>query len=247
LPKQIENLIRMKKLCELTGVTRATVIYYISKGLIPKPIKSGRNMALYDQTHVKAIRIVKELQTKRYFPLAVIQDILAKKEADLTIEEKQMMVEVDGKFFLDQERDQKGAPLTARGLHTRTGVSLKEIRELERDGIIHSFKEGNNHCFDSDNIRLVECWAEIRALGFTKELNFTTNNTMGLYKDIVDRLTDEEARIMARNMQGKLQPQQIIKMVEQVIKPLTTIIEILHKRSIIETAARYAKQFRENS
>lgn len=240
MPKQDENLIRMKKLCELTGVTRATVLYYISKGLIPKPTKSGRNMALYDERHVQAIRIVKGLQNKRYFPLAVVHELLEKKTEEMTAEEKQMIEEVDGKVFLDQKW-QKKSPMTATQLQQKTGLSLAEIRELEKNGFIQSIQEGKKKYFKDEDIQLVECWAKIHSIGFLHKLGFTPTQTLNMYKEALDRLADQEAQLILNYMAGKVQPQSIIPMIEEALRPMTVILEILHKRSIVDIVAKYGE------
>jgi predicted DNA-binding transcriptional regulator AlpA len=41
-------VMRMKKLMEAAGVTKATVQFYVKEGLIPRPVKTYRNMAYYD-------------------------------------------------------------------------------------------------------------------------------------------------------------------------------------------------------
>lgn len=246
MPKHDEGLMRMKKLCELTGVTRATVLYYISKGLIPKPTKSGRNMALYDERHVQAIRVVKGLQNKRYFPLAVVQELLGKKTEDMTAEEKRMIEEVDGKVFLDQKWQTK-SPMTATQLHKKTGLSLAEIRELEKNGFIQSIQEGKQKYFKDEDIRLVECWAKIHSIGFLHEQGFTPTQTLRMYKDAIDRLCDQEALLILNNMAGKVQPQDLINMIEEALRPMTMLIEILHKRSIVEIVARYGQAVSLNS
>ena len=244
MDQQDNPLIRIKKLCELSGVTRATVKYYIAKGLIPKPIKSSRNMAYYDQTHLDAIRVVKQLQTKRFFPLSVIQGILEKDVEDLTIDEKRTLAEVEGKFFLNRETEQLG-PFTVQQLHEFTGVSLIDIRAMERDGVIQSFKKDGKKFFRDDNIRLVMCWREIRLLGFSPEIGYDTY-MMKLYKDTFERLTDEETKIASKRL-IKLPREQGIKMIEDIMAPLNTIFGILHRRCVLETVEKYAKQFRDQS
>ncbi|MGD0276281.1 MAG: MerR family transcriptional regulator [Syntrophales bacterium] len=246
MKKQEKNLLKMKQLCELSGVTRTTIKYYLAKGLLPEPIKSSRNMAYYNETHLNAIRIIKELQTKRFFPLSVIQDILGKKDGDLTIEEKRVLAEADGKFFIATENERKFGPLTTKQLHELTGVSLKEIREMENKGVIHSFQEGNKKYFKDDNVRLVACWAEIRSIGFSAKLGFNTS-VMNLYKEFSDRLTDEEAKIVLKLFAGKISPQQMVRMIEKVVVPLSITLDIFHRKSIVETTAKYAEQFRKLS
>ena len=36
---------RMKDLCELTGLPRQVIHFYIQQGLVPPGVKTGRNMA----------------------------------------------------------------------------------------------------------------------------------------------------------------------------------------------------------
>ena len=70
MENQEKKLFRMKHLRELTGLSRATVKYYIDFGLLPKPVMLNRNTAFYDESHLENIRIIKELQEKCYFPLS---------------------------------------------------------------------------------------------------------------------------------------------------------------------------------
>ena len=39
--------IKIKELVTKTGVTRATIYHYVREGLLPQPLKTSRNMALY--------------------------------------------------------------------------------------------------------------------------------------------------------------------------------------------------------
>ena len=75
--KDAENLMRIKKLSEETGVPRGTIKFYIKEGLIPRPIKTQLNMAYYNEKHLDAIRLVKELQSKRFLPLSIIKQIVS--------------------------------------------------------------------------------------------------------------------------------------------------------------------------
>ena len=38
-------MLKMKELMEATGVTKATILHYVKEGLLPEPVKTGRNMA----------------------------------------------------------------------------------------------------------------------------------------------------------------------------------------------------------
>ena len=47
--------IKIGELVRQAGVTRATVHHYVREGLLPQPIKTSRNMALYDPSCVERV------------------------------------------------------------------------------------------------------------------------------------------------------------------------------------------------
>ena len=47
-PSSGENespMLKMKEIMDATGVTKATILHYVKEGLLPEPVKTGRNMA----------------------------------------------------------------------------------------------------------------------------------------------------------------------------------------------------------
>jgi DNA-binding transcriptional MerR regulator len=245
MEKKIKNkLIRMKKLSEETGVPKGTIQFYIKEGLIPRPIKTHQNMAYYDENHLDAIRMIKELQSKRFLPLSVIRQIMGGKK-DLTIEELKTVFAMDGNLFKHLEEKPKIKPVMATKLCEWTGVPLKEIKELEKYGILHPSKKGNRMFYDEDDVRLVEIWAKVRKAGFTKALGFDTE-VVKILKDAIDGLVEEEARIVLRRIAGKVPPEKVVKMADDALQLGTTLMELLIRKAVLEFARKYAKQYRES-
>ena len=239
-----DKLMRMKKLSEKAGIPKGTIAFYIKEGLVPHPIKTKRNMAYYDEKHLNAIRLIKELQSKRFLPLSVIKQIIGRR-ADLTIEELQTVFHMDGKLFQHLKERPKIKPVTAKKLSEWTSVPLKEIRELEKYRILHPFKKGNQTFYDEDDVRIIELWAKVRAAGFTRELGFETS-VIKIIKDNIDGLVEEEARIVLRRITGKVPPDKVVKMVDDALQLGTAFMELLVKKSVLEFAERYARQFQES-
>ena len=52
---------RVSELAEKAGVTKRTIHYYISKGLLMPPNGEGINSA-YDDRHLERLKMIKELQ-----------------------------------------------------------------------------------------------------------------------------------------------------------------------------------------
>lgn len=63
------------ELARATGVSTATINFYMNKGLLPRPVKTGQTRALYDPSCVGLIRRIHDLKA-RGLPLAVIARVL---------------------------------------------------------------------------------------------------------------------------------------------------------------------------
>jgi len=60
------------ELSRLSGVARHTIHYYIKKGILHPPKKTGQTRAWYDAGHLKQLRKLKNVQREYRSPLAFI-------------------------------------------------------------------------------------------------------------------------------------------------------------------------------
>ena len=65
---------KVSELAEKAGVTKRTIHYYISKGLLLPPKGSGVN-SLYNDEHLQRILLIKKLQAE-YMPLNKIREYI---------------------------------------------------------------------------------------------------------------------------------------------------------------------------
>lgn len=70
------DLIRIGELARRSGVSIATLKFYLREGLIAPARKSGRTMSWYEPALVARLRTIKELQRRRFLPLDVIRELL---------------------------------------------------------------------------------------------------------------------------------------------------------------------------
>lgn len=66
----------MSELIERTGVSPATVRFYLTGGLLPAPMKLSANRFLYDERHVEVIRLIRILRERRGLSLDAISQLL---------------------------------------------------------------------------------------------------------------------------------------------------------------------------
>lgn len=65
---------KVSELAKKTGVTKRTIHYYISKGLLLPPNGTGIN-STYDENHVNRILLIKKLQSE-FMPLNKIREYI---------------------------------------------------------------------------------------------------------------------------------------------------------------------------
>ncbi len=69
------ELLKMSEFAARSGVPAATLKHYLREGLL-RPIRTGRNTALYDGRLAERVRVIKELQSERFLPLKLIGELL---------------------------------------------------------------------------------------------------------------------------------------------------------------------------
>ena len=76
---------KVSELADKTGVTKRTIHYYISKGLLLPPEGSGVN-SLYNDEHLQRILLIKKLQAE-YMPLNKIREYILENPKEEVIQD----------------------------------------------------------------------------------------------------------------------------------------------------------------
>lgn len=226
----------MRDLELATGVSRETIRYYIREGLLPEPDRPSRNVAWYDDSFVERIALIKELQSKRYLPLQVIKAVLDS-GADFAGAEAEALRALDGRVF--PPASLADAQLDAQLIATvaeRTGLPVAEIEKLAEVGTIEISGTGADAKLDPGDLEIVEAWAALRNAGFSAELGFDPEN-LRVHVGMVSLLIDEELRIFARRITGRLDPDHAARMAEAGIEQIGRIIVAMRRKRILESFA----------
>lgn len=72
---------KVSELADKAGVTKRTIHYYISKGLLLPPEGSGVN-SVYNEAHLERLLLIKKLQSK-YLPLDKIREYILKNPKEI--------------------------------------------------------------------------------------------------------------------------------------------------------------------
>jgi DNA-binding transcriptional MerR regulator len=66
----------MSELVERSGVPLPTVKYYLREGLLPAGTSTGRNQAVYDDSHVRRLRLIRALIEVGGLPVSGVREVL---------------------------------------------------------------------------------------------------------------------------------------------------------------------------
>ena len=232
------HALKMKDLERATGVGRETIRYYIREGLLPEPHRPGRNVAWYDAAFAERIRLIKELQQKRFLPLHAIKAILGSggDTAPPSRSEVQTLLELDGKLF-PPIAGVPTAPAERLGaLARRTALTIGEIERLAKTGAIAIVRRDGERWVEGDAIRIVELWGKMREAGFHDALGFGPDN-LEIYVEFVQALAREELRLFSKGIAGRVTPDGARRMAEDGITLLNQLIALLRKDTLLRYIA----------
>jgi DNA-binding transcriptional MerR regulator len=232
-----KKLLKMGDLIERTGVRRQTIHFYINKGLLPRPLKTSRNMAYYEESYVERIKLIKELQAKKFLPLDVIKQILAQADANLSPSEIDVIkLSREGLFEIEELRGEY-EPQTLSELSDHTGLPGEEIEEMELYEMISSaHNERGEKIYGDRDIRIAEAFSQMRKGGLTKERGFDVE-LFRLHVDFINILATEEVKIFGRNFaehfsedSSKLLPQ----IAENAVESINEFISCLRRKKVFD-------------
>jgi DNA-binding transcriptional MerR regulator len=142
------GMLKMAELAEASGVSAGTIKHYLREGLLPEPVKTSRNMALYPPEFVERIQLIKDLQERRFMPLKAIKGIL----------------DLEG----------EATRISAAELKRRYGVPQGVLDRLAKLEVITP----NSRGYGVSDVRIVEAISRFRAGGYDEKIGFTVYDTL---------------------------------------------------------------------
>jgi len=227
--------LKMKALERATGVGRETIRFYVRAGLLPEPHRVARNVAWYDASFVDRIRLIKQLQQKRFLPLRVIKAIVEGDTA-LAPAEVQTLADLDAHLFRAAGIDRRRPPVKLTEVAQSTGVAPGAIRQLAKAGAVEIVFRKGAQWLDDAGVRIVELYAQLQAAGFTEAVGFGPEN-MRLYAEMVGWMTREELRRFTRGVAGRTSAEEKSRMIEAAAAIVNQIIGVLHASAILRSIA----------
>ncbi|MBA4419466.1 MAG: hypothetical protein C0392_16415 [Syntrophus sp. (in: bacteria)] len=175
--RKIKGL-RMKELTEATGLPKSAILHYVAQGLLPEPVRTGPNMAYYDQACIERVKFIKSMQGSYAFPLSKIKLLLDRKDQGKDVAP---LIELSGIVFGAND----GPILNETEFCNATGLDLERANKLIENGLLLPLEDG---CFNQHDIAIGKIYAGGAARG-------TELSDIIFYAEAAQLIVDGEMRL----------------------------------------------------
>jgi DNA-binding transcriptional MerR regulator len=214
------TLHRMRDLVRLTGVSAPTIHFYAQQRLLPQARKTAGNQALYSDSTAARIRWIRALQTELNLSLRSIGRVLEMR-GELPVEEIRALQALGA--LLDEPDPAAGAADLA-AVSQRLGVD--DVASLQRLGLI-----GSTGAISSNDLRLLDLVAAMRASGFTEESGFSIES-LAVYRDAVEHLVADELARIVEPVLHRHDAQTLRDLVHRGLPLTDRLLSLLHQRAV---------------
>lgn len=224
--------LRMKDLCDLTGLPRQAIHFYITQGLLPAGRKTGRNMAFYGDEHVERLKLIKKLQHERFLPLKAIKAILDDRESAFTEVQRSFLVGVKQHLTTSSPEAGPKAAVDADEVIARLGLPRSDLDRMIEIGLLGArVDEATGHTLIAeDDVWILSGWADVVRLGFAREMGFTVDDLLQI-QDVVQELFNREAQMVASRM-ARLEAKDAAMMIERSLPIIHGFITGFHTAKV---------------
>lgn len=225
-----QGLLKIGELAKRAGVNRGTIQHYLREGLLPKPVKTHRNMAFYDATCVDRIKVIKELQRQRFLPLNVIRRMVAGRNGGT---QAKAAVEVQQAALSSLAVNSPDRTISLEAAVKTFDLPRSLIQKLEKLEIVSSYRQNGAKVFAGPDLEVLAAVAQMKQLGITERVGFRPADLL-IYKKSLEGLLDLELQTFLRVVVGKRKPEEATRLARAGINGATALVVALRKKLITD-------------
>jgi DNA-binding transcriptional MerR regulator len=184
---------RIDELAQRAAVPTRTIRYYTQQGLLPSPELRGR-VGYYNARHLDRLRLIKELQEKRYLPLSVIRSVIRHFEEGADLET--MLAPLDIVF---QPRWDAAEPreFTRSELARVADVDPAVIDAANEMGFLFPQGRGRERRYTLDDVQMLGVAKRWLELGIPRNLG-------NLYRESLEEISKLQVKAFNENVVAPL-------------------------------------------
>ena len=230
--------LRMRDLVRESGLPRETIHFYMQQGLLPAPLETGRNTAIYGPEHLERLRRIRVLQEQQFLPLRAIRAVLDETAGeDFTPEQEDLVRRV--RATLSGWVDAQQHPRVPVSSFVPKRVPAAELRELVREGLVAIRGTIATGTVTEDDAVILECWAQFKEAGLGPDRGVEPAE-FRLYDAAMEQLVRREARLALRAYAGA-SADEISAVVEQVGPIIGRLLGAMHRKRLRQFLAEVGR------
>jgi DNA-binding transcriptional MerR regulator len=224
---------KMKELSDITGVNGPTIRYYINQGLLPKPYKTHKNMAYYDESYVETIMLIRKFQKEYFLPLEVIKNAIDELGHDKA---PYMANELIEKLVQAKQLDWMEPASVNKLVKAMTRDELIEVSKIDEEDLDAALKAGlliddETGCFNVQDVKIAMLIAEVREF-LTDDKGFSFD-FINMHFDMIKEAVDKQFKyFLVRILNGSVNIHDANELAFKGIEVLYRLFPIVHKRQL---------------
>lgn len=176
---------KISELVNKTKVPKETIHYYVREGLIPRPRKSGKNVASYTKVHVEQILLIKQIQDNFFLPLSLIKKIVTQLAHS---PELKSLLKLRSDYHSPLDQLLQTETVGEKAFREVTELESKWLAKFEEWGVITFEKRDGEKVYSQDDVIIGRLMVDLDRAGFGPKDGFDPENIkryVDLFRDIV--------------------------------------------------------------
>ncbi len=138
---------------------------------MPKPRLRGKRLADYDESYVRSISYIKDLQDNYDLPISVIKQILKRQKRVSRLE--QSLFRLQSKYFSPRAHLLRGEVVGEHAFEEATGLVKQSLQRVEEWGIITPQIREGRKVYSHEDVTLGKLIVEMDTIGMGQKDGFT--------------------------------------------------------------------------
>jgi DNA-binding transcriptional MerR regulator len=191
--------LKMRDLTAGTQFSRQAIHFYIAEGLLPPPIRSGRNTAVYAPEHLERLHWIKKLQRNHFLSLSAIKSVLNGEDVDGFSPQQQQLLRRVRDELPDWARPPGRDQVRILDLIGEF-LSEADLIELAQAGLIEIIGSGVDRCITQTDREIVDCFILYGQAGASRDRGYRPSHLASM-NEAIDGLVKQFAQLYAKGWQ----------------------------------------------
>ena len=231
---------RIDELASRAAVPTRTIRYYTQQALLDPPRLQGR-VGYYDDRHLDRLRLIKELQEKRFLPLSVIKSVIRHYESGENLET--MLAPLDILYRPRWDATDQAA-YTKAELAREAKVAESVVAAADDMGFLFPTREGREKRYTTDDVHMLDVAKRWMELGISRDLG-------RLYRESLEAISEMQVAafnksvvtpLVKENLPPEEMRERLLSGFDEMAAVFNELVALLHRKVLQKVVESQAAQ-----